>query len=154
MYFGDQPREAKIKHVQDLVHRLTQSVVPPGTAEAILTTFESFESFVESGKSFKDLEAEAASSAELPADIMEVVGSFGDFLANRGGALATNEVWVLMSFLFWTRHCMALTGKEAKAIKELKDEVQKATRNDVFRMNNQTKGALQGLIQVWVQEVS
>lgn len=153
MYFENLDREEKIKRVTELVSRLTRSQLNEDQAASILDAFESFESFVYSGKTFLDLQEEAAAGIQADSDILGVVGSFSDFLVNRGAALAQNEVWILMSFLFWTQHCMALTGKEASLVKELKAQAHNATRHGVFRMNEETKQALQALLTYWTGEV-
>lgn len=142
MFFGNRTEKEKLDEVKQFISTLTGEEVADGRAQRILSAFESFESFVESGQTFQDLRDSVSP--------IQTVGMFQEFVNQRGGALVGNEVWILFAFLNWCEHGFAVVAQEAKLLKILRDTVRAKSSGRRFEMDKETLQHLQNLIGFWI----
>lgn len=142
MFSNEQSKEDRVKVVQKIIAAVTGTEVESGRAERILTAFESFQAFVESGQSFKDLQNDVAD--------IQAVGTFQEFVSARGGALVGNEIWVLLAYMNWCESGHVFTGTEGRLMQTLKELVLSKKTGRRFNMDKETATALQNVIEHWV----
>lgn len=89
-------------------------------------------------------------SEEVVGEILDTFESFERYVINHGDSLIKPEVWVLISFLGWSKQCMALTGAEAGILRRLKSAIQ--SQNGKIQITSDVQTTLSELFKNWSQK--
>lgn len=128
-----------VEEVKSIIEAVTGAKVDEPRAKRVADVLNAFEGFVESGGSIKSL-----TDAN---EIARTVGVFQEFVYDRGGTLARNEVWAIVAFLAWCERGFALHSEEAEKYRAFKELLNKQAKTGTVEIKGDLANALSDLMR-------
>lgn len=132
------------EEVERLLTALLQQNIDSPRIQKITDSMNAFMEFVDAGGSIKEL----SNTSRL----VEGAGAFSEFVQSRGGSLARNEVWAILSFLAWSSYSYVLLEEEAQKYETLKKQLRSSVKDGSVVMTPELNHALRELFQLILKQ--